>query len=430
MGLEQSNFDLTRFAIFTAVLAYALARLWNVFVADEDSHFLHKVERVSWSSLNYSVADLVKNGRPVIIADSPALAWACSNWTAETFVESLEYLPGVKTSHSRVFRYYQESKPLRDLPQVQQRPEWNRENMLTDDFMKQMDDTGRAEYAYFSADLDSFPSLRRDLPYQPRVFKTSNENMLINVWLGGNGVVADAHYDTSNNFYYQIQQSKRFLVMPPTVRHKLGLYPFLHPSYRRAAKSLRANGGSGLLNYGLVQEVGALEATLGPGDVLYLPAYWLHDVEALTENGKPSISVNVWSDSKDYKAAEELFTAAVPFEEDWDDEELAMGLYTYAGMILDLLPSNERSDAIGTLKANYANVPSVTGQHKSVDVDCHTGDEDFKQNLEHGTDGLRFILRQFVNPSVRSLYVGYFIEVLANHCIGTENVKDFIDRCI
>ena len=65
-----------------------------------------------------------------------------------------------------------------------------------------------------------------------------------------------------------------------------------------------------------------IEATLKPGEVLYLPPYWFHCVVTVT----PSISINVWSDSSTYKLMEEVYNAPIPFEEQWDEQTLMQGI--------------------------------------------------------------------------------------------------------
>lgn len=75
------------------------------------------------------------------------------------------------------------------------------------------------------------------------------------------------------------------------------LYPALHPAHRAAqvnpsgassinalqrARSDAADGG---------KPISLINATLGSGDVLFIPAMWLHHVTALTS----ALSLNVWS---------------------------------------------------------------------------------------------------------------------------------------
>ena len=73
-----------------------------------------------------------------------------------------------------------------------------------------------------------------------------------------------------------------------------------------------------------------IEATLNPGEVLYLPPYWFHCV--VTET--PSISINVWSDSSTYKLMEKVYNAPIPFEEQWDEQTLMQALKLFIEELL------------------------------------------------------------------------------------------------
>ena len=55
-----------------------------------------------------------------------------------------------------------------------------------------------------------------------------------------------------------------------------------------------------------------MSVTLVPGDLLYIPPSWFHEV--LTINA--SISVNVWSDEGDGEAVEPLFRKRPPVDQD------------------------------------------------------------------------------------------------------------------
>jgi HSPB1-associated protein 1 len=112
-----------------------------------------------------------------------------------------------------------------------------------------------------------------------------------NFWFGSSGAVTHLHYDTyGTNVVAQLYGTKKWTLFPP--KAAFGLYstrvpyeessvfsdvnlvapdPIRHPQYSEAIKSMWT-------------------ATLGPGDVLFVPRHWWHHVEALT----PSISVNRW----------------------------------------------------------------------------------------------------------------------------------------
>lgn len=138
------------------------------------------------------------------------------------------------------------------------------------------------------------------------------------VWLSHPGVVAQTHYDTQHNIFLQVQGFKRFHLFPPAA--ELYLYPNIHRSFRQSQihfespKVIRSSSKDEIPVddvFQLVSEeaVEAIEVTLGPGDVLYIPPFWQHRVESLTL----SLSLSIVSPSEIEAAIAELFWLQVPF---------------------------------------------------------------------------------------------------------------------
>ena len=73
-----------------------------------------------------------------------------------------------------------------------------------------------------------------------------------------------------------------------------------------------------------------IKVELLPGEVLYLPPYWFHSVLTI----RPSISLNVWSDSSTYQLMEEVFAAPIPFEVKWGEEKLMRALRLFLEVLL------------------------------------------------------------------------------------------------
>jgi len=88
-----------------------------------------------------------------------------------------------------------------------------------------------------------------------------------------------------HNAYVQVKGWKRFLLLDPCHGYDLYPYPQGHPMDRCARADLE---DPDLVRFPRLARVRALEATLGPGDVLVLPCGWWHHVQSLTED---SISV-------------------------------------------------------------------------------------------------------------------------------------------
>ncbi|EDQ90500.1 uncharacterized protein MONBRDRAFT_7167 [Monosiga brevicollis MX1] len=69
----------------------------------------------------------------------------------------------------------------------------------------------------------------------PEAFLDVEDRVQANVWIGSAGVVADTHYDTSDNFYQVLHGRKTFYLNPPRQLAEAYLFPTLHPNYRQSS---------------------------------------------------------------------------------------------------------------------------------------------------------------------------------------------------
>ena len=107
-----------------------------------------------------------------------------------------------------------------------------------------------------------------------------NSSGSLNIAMSGNGVSVRSHYDASHNFLVQITGTKRLLLLPP---NSVKMYPETHPSHRQI-QPLSTSPPH------------VLEAVLEPGDMIYIPPFWIHHVDYTKELG---VSVNVWSQAEE-----------------------------------------------------------------------------------------------------------------------------------
>ena len=155
-------------------------------------------------------------------------------------------------------------------------------------------------------DIES--SLNRDLLEAMRCAGRLGPWTLTVVFVGVAAQVAGArtrlHYDQVDNLYLQLAGVKTFRLFAPADGGDLYPYPWHHPMDRSAQVDLREGMGEAarsaqLKRFPRFAEAQPIEVTLRPGDLLFLPAYWWHEVvtDAPAAKHAPDelvVSVNFW----------------------------------------------------------------------------------------------------------------------------------------
>ena len=106
-------------------------------------------------------------------------------------------------------------------------------------------------------------------------------------WLGPSGTVTPLHCDYDDNIFAQIWGSKRIFLSPP--HHDEFLYPsaanaiLFGSSFNPEAPDFE--------KFPLARQASMIECIVHPGQLLYVPAGWYHQVRALTF----SLSSNRWA---------------------------------------------------------------------------------------------------------------------------------------
>ena len=117
-------------------------------------------------------------------------------------------------------------------------------------------------------------SLQHRLQEDPRFF------------LGPAATVSFLHFDGYNNFFVQVYGRKQFLLMSPA-QSSLAYYPWRYPNVHYSPVNVE---DPDFERFPLFREAQLLEATLVPGEILFIPVRWWHYARALDE----SISLNFW----------------------------------------------------------------------------------------------------------------------------------------
>ena len=103
-----------------------------------------------------------------------------------------------------------------------------------------------------------------------------------NFW-AGTGNVTHLHLDSSNNFYFQVVGKKRFILFEPVN------YNFLYPKAPHLSE-FRYVQDVDPEKFPLFKFAKKIDVILNPGDFLYLPPFWWHQVEVFN----PYVSINYW----------------------------------------------------------------------------------------------------------------------------------------
>lgn len=112
-----------------------------------------------------------------------------------------------------------------------------------------------------------------------------SSNLLL---VGECGNVTPAHYDEQQNLFAQLCGSKRVVLFSPDDFCALYPFPVHHPNDRQSMVDFDRPDERRFPRFGAAAP---LEATLQPGEVLYIPQYWWHHVENLSHG---CVSLNFW----------------------------------------------------------------------------------------------------------------------------------------
>ncbi len=138
-------------------------------------------------------------------------------------------------------------------------------------------------------DISVLPELAADV--QPIPYASNTSIRLTNLWFGPGGTKTPLHFDRYENLFAQVYGKKSFELVHPED---------LDRTYLRALDSgaphisdVRCDAVD-LEKHPKFAGARRAQVTLEKGEMLFLPAYWFHEVTSL----ETSISVNTWLQSK------------------------------------------------------------------------------------------------------------------------------------
>lgn len=107
------------------------------------------------------------------------------------------------------------------------------------------------------------------------------------LWAGPAGTMTPLHIDLSHNFFVQLVGRKRFMLLDPSHHAAVGFPDYRLAKLRRSALDLERPD---LDRYPSMRDAQIKVVELGPGDALFLPHSWWHQVRSLED----SVSLSHW----------------------------------------------------------------------------------------------------------------------------------------
>ncbi|WP_186053258.1 cupin-like domain-containing protein [Burkholderia gladioli] len=142
---------------------------------------------------------------------------------------------------------------------------------------------GRHAYVMQQSIPDVLPELMQYLTV-PRWIPS--EQASVNLWLG-RATTSQLHFDYTNNFFAQLHGTKRFTLFEPSDSHRL--YPYHHANETSHLSHVDVHAPD-MSRFPEFANAKAWSFEIGPGELLFLPAFWWHHVHA----EDVSVSVSFW----------------------------------------------------------------------------------------------------------------------------------------
>ena len=229
---------------------------------------------------------------PFVVHNIPALDDAAANWQTPGYLEErLEDQPfRVEISATNHFLYHNRGRSPDYVPPTRV------ERWTYTQWLDKVKETSHAnastEHYYFRVSQNEHAMIQEDLS---SVFDMSKPNFFlrdprktkgIHCRFGAPSVLADAHYDGHNNMIALLAGTRRWILAPPAECQHAYLRPLGDPSARHSEVNWSAPD---LKKFPLFAQMQGLEVILTPGEVLYVPSYWIHFISNLDVNAQCNV---------------------------------------------------------------------------------------------------------------------------------------------
>lgn len=249
-------------------------------------------DQLQWSPRKSFVEKAIDLGEPLLIKDTMVTTWpAMTKWNMLYISENMgaEVLPAVKCTNTSLTFDPDVRAPLK----LNLTLSYVSRNMSTGSFFSCIqhpstdchDDHSGHYYFGQVPEMLSKDLLPDQFLYNTEQDHTSHKQF---IWISSPGMITHGHFDQDYNFFVQLIGEKRFTLWSPSQHELLSVFPRVHPMWHKSQINFRHPD---IQRFPSFTKSRALQVTVRPGDVLFIPPYNWHYVETLS----PSVSLSTWS---------------------------------------------------------------------------------------------------------------------------------------
>lgn len=155
--------------------------------------------------------------------------------------------------------------------------------------------SGHYYYLHKHSLQQQLPELLADIRVPPHL--EGHAMLETALWMGPGGSITPIHHDFSDNFFVQVRGRKRVIMYAPEPERSFYRMPFRSYGQPRPRSSWHISRVGSLTSpdsnasFPEFARAEPLDVTCEPGDILYIPEFYWHEVHSLDS---PSLSLSHW----------------------------------------------------------------------------------------------------------------------------------------
>jgi len=233
---------------------------------------------------------LKKGDEPLVITESNLIPsetlqkWGNLDYMKEHMSDTNQYF--ILESKTKEFRFWQDAEERMSAHPTWQPPN-KRITLSLKDFMESITSKdGKNGHFHYMQECYGENVVDEDMKRQYEAFnwpwlnniksecgwKEFEKNLL---FIGQDGYLSPAHFDGIENFFAQIKGRKQCVLFPRSMFERMYPHPTSHPCDCQSSVDL---SNPDFERFPKMRELKGVKCILEPGEVLYIPSYWFHEI--------------------------------------------------------------------------------------------------------------------------------------------------------